>query len=681
MLRAIRTANFPLLACGQNMNSSIVVGRLSSTGTEVKVPTNIKPETKSSEIKDAPVINTISSINQAQKLPKASNKPKQRPNYRNFEREIIKKAKDYDFKRVHELLQDNPNKKEIISKIYLEQRYYGKVLEMSTEKMQRIECYSRMGYLDRALSDLKTKQEFTTALAGFTRIKSKKAEMELLWQKIKKLHKPDLYLYNTIMRGYSMYEEYEKVLELFDSMIKEFKPDTYTYSILSMCQLQSKDPRFQTLLEKYEYLQSDISKSYEIIFNTRNGQYEFNELVEQFNQRPSLFNRPELVSSLLAALIKRQSQNTHRFVDYLLENKVPPSARLYSLLILLCGRSFNAAYDAWPLYDQMKAKQIPPNEKVFTNLLGIGVKTNSVKKLYELMVDIVQTLHPKSFYRDCLELFACVRPGCVDFEEQSKRNLLRLTLEPNSFSKYEPYVHDFPKGVKPRKKKNIDSGQQHYTNLAIILMTDMLERKVIPQSSHFYSILENALIPTTLTSNAAVKKLHALMLNIKILDPKINLESKFWGTLLNSSRWDIVQEFKDSIDFHKLLRGKITEQGKHGHHLWLYTLATRLELSNELLVLVLENIGLECKQIEYLEAIYSKIPLNILTEQMVWAYVRSLIWLGHHKKAVKIATIEYNEKFDGMVVMELRKWLKLRNLDDLESELVNYWATKQPSWI
>ena len=648
-----------------------------STGSPPKLPAKVEPP--------IPKLQEITPLIEKPKGParKLAIVARKKPNRKN-EREIMRKAKDFDFKKVYEMLQEAPNRTEVLSKIYLEQRYYGKVLEISNEKMQRIECYTRMGYLDRALSDLETKEEFTTALAGFTRIKSKRLEMELLWDKIKKVHTPDLFLYNTIMRGYLMHQEYDKVLELYMEMLINFQPDHHTYSIISMCYLQSQDSRFLEITDKYKHLESDISRSYEIIYKTRSGQYEFNEIVDQFTQRPSLFHRAELVSSLLAALIKRSSPNVHRFVDYLMENKVAPSARLYSLLILLCGRTFNAAYDAWPLYDQMKQKQIPPNEKVFTNLLGIGVKTNSVKNLYSLMNDITQTLHPRSFYRDCLELFGCVRPGCVDYEEQSRRNLLRISsADPTANDNlYEPYVQDFPRGIKPKKKKNIDSGQQHYTNLAIILMTDMLKRKVIPQSSHFYSILENSLIPTSKVSNLAVSKLYDLLLKIRESSPADDFEPKFWEIVLESSRWDIVQDLAPSApQLDRILTIAIIDYGKKEIYLWLYTLAMNMKLSKDMTCLILENLGINCRRIEYLDAIYNRIKPQELSEPVVWAYIRSLIWLGHHQRAVKVATTEYNPDFGGMIVKELRKWLHSHFLHDLEKELVGYWHKTKPEWV
>ena len=596
------------------------------------------------------------------------------------EREIMQKAKDFDYKRVYEMLENTQDKTKVLSKIYLEQRYYGKVLEISNEKLQRIESFTRMGYLDRALSDLKTKQEFTTALAGFTRIKSKRKEMELLWEKIKEVYDLDLYLYNTIMRGYIMHQEYDKVWALYNEMLNSFRPDKYTYSIISMCYLQSQDRRFLNILRECKHLESDISRSFELIFKVRNNQLEFNDTVDRLSERPSLLLRPELVSSLLAALIKQNNPNVHHFVEYLLENKVPPSARLYSLLILLCGRTAKAAYDAWPLYEQMKRKQIPPNEKVFTNLLGIGVKTNAVKNLYALMEDITQTLHPRSFYRDCLELFACVRPGCVDYDEQCKRNL--QTLEPIEQAvesqSYEPYVQDFPKGIKPRKKKNIDSGQQHYTSLAIILMQDMLNRNVFPHPTHFYSILRNALITKGPASNNNVRKLYGLFQ--KIPDPENDFESQFCIVLFNSSRWDIVGELSTQIrEFNEILGKSITEHGDAGNYAWLYTLATNFEMNSSLSSLVLENIGIKCQEATYLDAAYKNIITK--TETVTWSYARSLIWLGHHQKAVTVATFDYNENYDGIVVKELLQWFRERKLEKFSGEMATYWRLRRPDWI
>jgi pentatricopeptide repeat protein len=593
---------------------------------------------------------------------------------------IYSKAWLQDFHGSAELLKEgNVDVDVVLSRIYMRQGFYGQALETTKSKLTKIKAYIKMGYFDKVIPEIVTLRDYTTLLAGFA-FNGKIQAMELLYQKMKKLFKLDGHVYNTMMLGYARDHDYDKVLEIFAERSKRFKPHIDTFNILDYCYLFSKDERFGTILSNLTHLKNTISEANRLAFELEHEDLPYADLIIRLEDSPNLFDINTFVARLLRILVKKKDPNLHSFITFVINKGVILTSEVYAQLILVCGRTLGQVHEAWFLYEEMIRKDIPRCDRALAHLIGIGLRTTNTKRLRQIVDDVKVTMRSKRLYRGLLYLFTSVRPRCFDFRTIQENNLipfLKDKVEPVTYQRYiDEDIEDFPEP----KRKNVDSGQSHYTTFAIEILEEMLkyEIKILPTT--FRNLVQVATIPATKISQQHIVKLHELKNRLSEPGSK-RLDTIFWRTLFLSSRWDLVQHclsvfWYDQHIAMEILENVITQKASDRDSQWLFTLSKKMPLSNDLLVLLVEALGVNCRNAELVMNVYKNISPSKKSEEVIWAYVRSLLWLGLHKEAVRVATIDYNPTSSGFVVRELAHWCRLMNLKDLEQTIRQYWNTR-----
>jgi tetratricopeptide (TPR) repeat protein len=562
-----------------------------------------------------------------------------------------------------------------------------------------IRSYLSLGYAELALQLLKEiDQEHIGAsvwkalLTGFSKYEISRKDMDQMLDIYRKMMDlgllPDKEVFHTVMNAFSKRKLYDDVLLWHEKLLKVgYKEDEYTYSILdgSLCNIYTdfdledsvKDiliEKFENILGSIQGLQNNVSLSQRILIMTRRKVNSYNEIIEELDSNPNLRKSPELFVGILSFLIKQNSPHIEQFIQYIRSCQIEITGGLYSLFILGCRKPGKNANYGWEIYEEMKKERIIPTESCYRNLVAIGFKTNDQKRIKQVIKDVLEVTREvpvtRALYRDLIYILTSDRYSGVTYEDASLDRLIDPFIEHRSELRY-------------------DSGMPGYGSLAFDLFISRVDQGGFTTGllPIFYRITQHSTIHKAPNQLQKINKFLNLMKE-NTLYPQ--MEEIFYRIIIKSNDWKTSQRYlkkhindTESMPF-KLLEAYFREMGHAKNVNGLYTAFVGLFpiLTPYLISVLVEQLGIYARNQDVTKLVWEMLEFEKLDEEIIWAYVRSLVWCGYHSEAVQVAKgLVPKEEYSGRVVVELRKWLKLNDLSALELELVEYWKIKKPQWV
>jgi pentatricopeptide repeat protein len=563
-----------------------------------------------------------------------------------------------------------------------------------------IKAYCELGYLNKAKAvsqdypQLMSLYSWTALIHGYCKSNRRsrmwKAE-RMVQDLIEDGCKIDQSIYHSLLYGYARKMVPRKFVEWFEKMESAgIQPDHYTYGILQKMQdmyiyqssvILERDAAIRIWLsEKITALnqfEGDHSQMSRIVIAVRTGKIpSYAELIQTLEDYPRLIKYPGLYANVLSYMVKNSSQDVPRFVDYMKAKGVRFTARIYSLLILLCRKRKGIPSDGWKLLQGMVADGIEPDEYTYRNLISLAIKTTDIRRLRGMITSLLRGRKApitRALYRDLVSML-CHR----------KAFYIPISLAGDNRNIY-PLGRNDEQLYWLEKQRKYESTQQHYIQLAIEVLEHQCDQNIHPRWSQLYMAFAACLVSTR-------PELYfpKLMRIFEFLSPQDQEEGQrsFKILLLESNAVELIGKMmildEENHSDVRLMESHLKQLGQLKDVETLYTLAIFLSrVNNKLLGLAMEQMGLYSRDETLSRILWKQLPSKVWNEQLIWIKVRCLIWWGCHAEAVLECSenLVVQSNYSGFVVIELQKWLRSRSLTELEDQLVLFWSTRKPEWI
>jgi pentatricopeptide repeat protein len=563
-----------------------------------------------------------------------------------------------------------------------------------------IKAYCELGYLNKARNASENYSQYMS-LYGWTALihgYCKSNRRSRMWRAEKMVEdlmaegrKIDQSIYHSLLYGYARKMVPRKFIEWFEKMESAgIKPDHYTYGILQKMQhmyiyqspkILERDAAVRmwlndkiTTLERFEGDHSQMSR---IVIAVRTGKIpSYEELIETLEEYPRLVKYPGLYANVLSYLVKSSSHDVPRFVDYMKAKGVRFTARIYSLMILMCRKRRGIPSEGWKLLQGMVADGIEPDEYTYRNLISLAIKTTDIRRLRGMISSLLGNRKApitRALYRDLVGMLCHRKAFYIPLSiAADNRN-----IHPRGRNEEQRYWLE--------KQQKYESTQQHYIQLAIQVLEHQCEQKIQPRWSQLYMAFVACLVSTN--PQVYFPKLMKVFKNMSPKDQEEGMTS-LKNLLLEANFVELIDEMmilnEDNHSDETLMESHLKRLGQIKDVDALYTLAIFLSRINaKLLGIAMEQIGLYSRDETMSRLLWQQLPSKVWTEQLIWVKVRCLIWWGCHAEAVQECSenLEVQSNFSGFVVLELQKWLRSRSLTELEEKLVLFWSSRKPEWI
>ncbi|KAJ2995268.1 hypothetical protein HDV02_000923 [Globomyces sp. JEL0801] len=586
-----------------------------------------------------------------------------------------------------------------------------------------IRTHVLLGNMDKAhqllsLYNLNTHQPpslilWTSILIGYC-LDAKKYTMqeanEIFLQIKKQGLQPDMRVYNTLILGYTIRQDYDKVLDLITEMeLLSYQPDIHTYAILqrSVLLLPSHHklsvwfintfdhiPSIDDLLnENYPYKSIYTFKNLFSIYKLQQEQLTLDIVANIIQCNPLLKTNQVALSLILSNFIQQHSiEPAKQFISFIQANNIHLDIRIYSLIILLaCQKKGGDPAQTWKLFEYMKENRISPNTITLRNLLMLAVKTSNAGKVAEIVDLIIDHTIPFTFqmYHSMIGTIIGYKKN-YKWVEQIKFSRI---LDPNLISFRESNgidndsVHqdlnlmDAPKTMNPRPFIKIHSK-------ALDILNHMLSHNLLPSQELFTQLVSIC----TLNHSYFLPQLW----HITTLSPmQMETMEQPTGTFnlyqyiiiqvaMTTNLWQFVSDtLQQQPEYLPVVVTYLKQLGKEKQVAELYTAWNHLTTYPILTQTLLEQIGIYCLNKPLVVYLYNRIPSHQILERYQWAVIRTLVWCGDIRGAVRMATTGFVESGDasGQPVKELRRWLHLKGLADYEHDIVVFWESVHPDWV
>ncbi|KAJ3342875.1 hypothetical protein HDU91_000477 [Kappamyces sp. JEL0680] len=605
--------------------------------------------------------------------------------------------------------------------------------------MIRIHCYS--GVIENAVAFLAEWQEkyrlrpnvyhYTSLIEGYsknvTRDPAAMDKAEAIFESLDQLKIiPDEAVYSAIIDGYVNANNLDRVMDWIMKMIDSgITPGKYSFSILQKCAL--KNPRttfaywFQKTFGANTQLTEDSLKDSPMSpLETQLSQVQLvTRLIGTSRKKPVSTKR--LTRIITALGLERESkvwskilatyfsstlgrERVAEILQFMKTKNYPIGRDILSLLILLTYRK-KSDDNAWYIYQGMKEAAMHMDGLVYRNIFLIALKFRRREKLYELASDLIEgtklaPLAPGIFGAIVTLLCGHKSTGVLPHGVARTFRIVPLKPRPDKpLPEATPWsVYKFhPKIIDSREPTNDEivfsqriSSMKHNTRVAIGLVKDRLEKKLKLYGSDFSIVVDDA--ANTTDGESFLIEIHGILQCLDKASPEfLELEEIFYQRLFMSNDWRLAYFFlqphlhEPSSRIYGYLTRYLVERGTKRDSMSLYTFWHHFRPRNlpaSLITLVIEQLGIYCKHPKATQQVWDSIPLAMMTEDVRWAYVRSLVWWGWIDEVKAVCTTGYTPRSHdtGKVVVEICRWLKLKGLPLVEKDIAAYWMSRKPEW-
>ncbi|KAJ3318738.1 hypothetical protein HDV06_007063 [Boothiomyces sp. JEL0866] len=479
---------------------------------------------------------------------------------------------------------------------------------------------------------------------------------------------PDLAVYNVMIRGYCRRNDLPNVLKYVLQVEKYYRPDRYMYATLTpfVASLPSSSVLYRWYVDRFQRPPS-LSKFHYDEFVEILGEKFKNQMKRPFTLKGMFYlvhkylPRQKLPYKFLLKATLRKPQFAKVLNQYRKYFKL--DADIYSLLILHCyGKRPNVDH-AWNLFTEMKKDKIIPTPLVYRNLLLICRKSNDINSCKNIIDEIIDNgiIMEKGMvsnimdmllrnHKDQASLWQAIQKRSINPKESTKFDSSIPRMSPHElglignpppllliesaikFIEYQQYLHNEPIGV---------SGRQLNRLIRNVLVLD-------DPTPYIEKILE------------WIRKAN---------DGQLELALKH--QLMKSHHWKLAEQY---VDFDTKQK-HVLELAQNREVSQLYTM---FKLSPDPLItsMIIEQLGVYIKDEKLTRLVYEEAKK---TSDIVWSFIRSLVWWGYLEDAVEVSTTGLQVD-DKTVPVKLGRWLKLKGLTDLENRLVAYWKERRPDW-
>ncbi|KAJ3256751.1 hypothetical protein HK103_005124 [Boothiomyces macroporosus] len=479
---------------------------------------------------------------------------------------------------------------------------------------------------------------------------------------------PDLAVYNVMIRGYCKRNDLPNVLKYVLQVEKYFIPDRYLYATLTpfVAALPSSSVLYRWYVDRFQR-QPSVSTFHYDEFVEISGEKFKNQMKRPFTLKGMFYlahrylPRQKLPYKFLLKASLRKPQFGKILEQY--QKKFKLDADVYSLLILQCYGKRPNAENAWKLFYQMKEDKIIPTPLVYRNLLLICRRTNDIDSCRKIIDEIIENeiVMERGMVSNIIDMLLRNHKSQPTLWQVIKQRSISPTDSSkfdSSFSRMNSQeqraISNPPSTVLIESAIKFIEYQQAINNEAVGISGRQLNR-----------LIRNVLVLED--PSVYIAKIHSWITKAK----DEQLVSALEHQLMKSHLWDLAEKYVDL----ETKKKHVIELAQNREVSQLYTM---FKLSPDPIIssMIIEQLGVYIKDEKLTRLVYAEAKK---TSEIVWSFIRSLVWWGYLEDAVQVSTsgLQIDDK---TVPVKLGRWLKLKGLTDLENHLVEYWKEKRPDW-
>jgi pentatricopeptide repeat protein len=538
--------------------------------------------------------------------------------------------------------------------------------------------------------------------------------------------KPDEPAYLSIIDGYINNNNLDKALDWIMKMIDAgIVPSKYSFSIFQKCALKNPQTTFAYWFERTFRSSTRISEK--ALAQSTIGPLEreisqMQLLLKFLSSHPKYTPSPKKLANVLRSLGLDDDERAwekilayytgsdfgKRRLDVILRQMsrldLKVTNRFLSLLILI-DYIKKSDENSWAIYDSMKESNTTMDGLIYRNLFLVAVQHDRNEKLKSLALEImakrdVRPLSPGILGSIIAILATHKKKGLLPHGYSANKRMASFkvkdiasnpSISPWSIYKFDAkIVHSLTPGDNELQFTPRISRNKIRTQIAIQLARYCFENKLWILEQDFGYLVDDA--ANTTDAETFLIEIHGLLMNLQEAELFQKYELLFFSRLFYSHNWNATWLFiqpylrQPSSRQYGYLKQFIIERGAKRDASGLFSLwyhYQKRNLPSELIVLIIEQMGIYCKNPLATTRMWELISPAAMNEDIRWAYVRSLVWWGWMDKVPAACTTDYRPKPNdtGKVVVEICRWLKLKGLSDEEQGILNHWKSLKPEWI